>query len=207
MKYIDISMPLSENMATYPGNTPYKQEVLKTLENDDVASSRIILSTHTGTHVDAPRHFVKGGKSIDQVDPALLNGTCKVIDCTYIESLIQEADITDLTIEKGDRILFKTQNSDYILASDFVPAFISLGLSAAQYLANIEVALVGIDYLGIEAKGSPGHPVHKALLKHGIPIVEGLNLHNVEPGEYELLCLPLKITGADGSPCRALLRM
>ncbi len=205
MNYLDVTLPLSEKLVTYPDNEPFKRDILKSLDQNEVEVSKLTIGSHAGTHIDAPRHFIKGGKTVDQIDLTRLIGLCKVIDCTYVEALIREADLIDLDIEKGDRILFKTQNSDYILDADFVPGFISLGLDAAQYLANQAVLLVGIDYLGIEAKGSPGHPVHKALLKHDIPIIEGLNLQAIDPGEYELICLPLKISNGDGSPCRAVL--
>lgn len=206
MKYIDISLPISEELVTYPGNPVFSLERIKEIDRDDAELSKLIIGTHTGTHVDAPRHFIKGGKGVDKIESAVLNGVCRVIDCTYVEYVIKEADIKDLGIQKGERLLFKTKNSDYVTDQDFVPGFVSLGLDAAQYLANREVALIGTDYLSIEAKGSPGHPVHKAILKHGIPIIEGLNLQEIEAGKYELICLPLRLVDADGSPCRAMLK-
>lgn len=205
MEYIDISLPLSEQTVTYPNNVPLRREVLKNLAEHGVELSQLNLSTHSGTHIDAPRHFIKGGKGIDQIDLSQCIGPCKVIDCTYVEEFIREKDFEGTAIEKGDRIIIKTRNSSLIKDTEFTPDFVSVSLEAAQFLANKEVSLVGVDYLSIEAKGSLEHPVHKALLKHEITVVEGLYLEKVEPGEYQLICLPLNIVGSDGSPCRALL--
>lgn len=205
MKYIDISLPLADPMLTYPNNEPFRREVVKQLDADGVELSSLTLGTHTGTHIDAPRHFVKGGKGVDQILLDKLVGPCKVIDCTYVEEFIREKDFEGTQIEKGNRILIKTRNSALLHDAQFRPDFVSVSLEAAQFLANKEVALVGVDYLSIEAKGSLEHPVHKALLKHGIVIIEGLCLGDVEPGEYQLICMPLKIVDADGSPCRAIL--
>lgn len=205
MEYIDITLPLSDELATYPNNEPFRREEVKLLEIDGVVLSRLSLGSHSGTHIDAPSHFVKGGKTVDQIPPEKLIGPCTVIDCTYVEEFIRERDLVDLAIQKEGRILIKTRNSDFVTDSQFMPNFVSVSLEAAQFLANRQVSLVGIDYLSIEAKGSLEHPVHKAFLKHEIVVVEGLTLRNVQPGEYQLICLPLPIVGADGSPCRALL--
>lgn len=205
MTYFDISLPLSEALATYPGNQPFERESLKTIGADEVELSKLTLGTHSGTHIDAPRHFVKGGKGVDQIDLTRLIGSCIVIDCTYVEEFIRTKDFEGVAIEKGSRIIIKTRNSDFVSAPDFTPNYVSLTLEAAQFLANKEIALIGIDYLSIEVKGSFGHPVHKALLKRDIIILEGINLANVEAGIYQLLCLPLLISKADGAPCRALL--
>ncbi len=205
MKYIDITLPLSNGLVTYPGNVVFERQLLKTIDKDDAELSKLVIGTHAGTHVDAPRHFIKGGKGIDQVEVQKLIGPCKVIDCTYVEEFLTARDFEGSNIKKGDRLLIKTRNSDYITDVEFVPNFVSLSLEAAQFLANKEISLVGIDYLSIEAKGSPGHPVHKALLKHEIVVIEGLNLSEVDPGGYQLVCLPLKIQNGDGAPCRVLL--
>lgn len=205
MDYIDISLPLTNQIVTYPSNVPFQREVMKNLAEHGVELSQLTLGTHTGTHIDAPRHFVKGGKGIDQIDLSKCIGPCKVVDCTYVEEFIREKDFEGTTIEKGDRILIKTRNSSLIKDNEFTPNFVSVSLEAAQFLANKEVALVGVDYLSIEAKGSLEHPVHKALLKHEIVVIEGLVLDRVEAREYQLICLPLTIVDSDGSPCRAIL--
>jgi arylformamidase len=202
MEIIDISLPLSEGTITHPKEPPIKFEPQRDLVKDGVASTKITLGTHIGTHIDVPSHFIYEGKTVDKVDLENLLGKCQVLEVTPTDNLIKKADIEDKIVEK--RVLFKTANSG-LLTKEWTREFISLSLEAAHYLIGKGVVLVGIDYTGIEASGSPGHPVHKALLENNVTILEGLNLVEVSPGSYEIIVLPLNLKGLDGAPSRAIL--
>ncbi len=200
MKFYDISVPLSPKTANWPGGVTYKREEIKT----SAIVSTLVIRSHYATHIDAPRHFLFDKKTVDQLSLSAMIGKFKVFDIKS-KSKILVSDISKLKITKGDRVLFKTSNSNIILDSKFNPNFISLSAEAALYLANKKVSLIGIDYFGIEAKGSPGHLVHNTLLKNNIVVVEGLNLKKIKPGLYQGAILPLKIEGGDGAPARAVL--
>ena len=200
MKYYDITIPLSENTANWPGAEKYKRVETKT----SAITSTITLRSHYATHIDAPKHFVFEKSSVDKIKPELLIGKYKVFE-VFSKSIIEIEDIQKFGISAGDRILFKTSNSKINLKPDFTENYVSLGLSVAKYLVQKRILLVGIDYFGIEAKSSPGHPVHKTLLSKNIVIVEGLNLKAVLPGTYQGAILPIKIEGGDGAPARAVL--
>lgn len=215
MKFIDISLPLKEGMVVWPGDEEFEREE----KRGTAITSRLDLSTHTGTHIDAPRHFLFNKPGVDSIVLKKLMGKCKVIEVRFpspgagegsrerskSSQLIRVSDFVKFKIKAGDKILFKTRNSKLLRQKKFTSDYISLSLEAAKYLASQKIDLVGIDYYGIEAKSASGHPVHKALLKAGIVIVEGLDLSKVSPGNYSLAALPLKISGADGSPARAIL--
>jgi len=195
MKIIDISMPLHPAMVVWAGQEKFRREEIK---SGDSVISLLKLSSHTGTHIDAPKHFVRRGKGIDQIALEKFIGPCQVVAIEKIRKV---------KIRKGDRILLKTKNSQRRLLQKkkFVKDYVSLALEDAKYLAKKKVNLLGIDYLGVEAKGNPGHPVHKTLLQAGIVIVEGLDLSKVKPGKYNLVALPLKIRAGDGAPARVVL--
>lgn len=215
MTFIDISLPLQKGMVVWPADRPFK----RTENRGTAITSRLELSTHTGTHIDAPRHFLFNKPGVDSIPPSKLIGKCKVIEILFpspgageglrersrSNQLIQISDLVKFKIKAGDKILFKTRNSRLLKLKKFTSDYVSLSLAAAKYLAAKKIDLVGIDYYGIEAKSAPGHPVHKALLGAGIVNVEGLDLSKVKPGNYNLAVLPLKIIGADGSPARAIL--
>ncbi len=165
--------------------------------------SRFCMGAHTGTHIDAPAHFIKGGKAIDQFDLGIFYGECVVIDLSGVEDAISKEDLEGHEID-GGRVLLKTSNSLLSATGDFYSEFVYLSVEAAVYLADRGVKLVGIDYLSIE-RGQPGHPTHKALLVKDIPIVEGLRLAHVEQGSYTLSCFPLGFVGTEAAPCRAVL--
>ena len=215
MKYFDISLPLKEGMTVWPGDKPFKRTENKTT----AITSRLDLSTHTGTHIDAPRHFLFNKQGVDSIVLNKLIGKCRVIEIKFpspgagegsrersrSNQLIRISDFVKFKIRPHDKILFKTRNSKLLRLKKFTADYVSLSLEAAKYLATKKIDLVGIDYYGIEAKSASGHPVHKTLLKAGIVIVEGLDLSKVKPGNYNLAALPLKIVGADGSPARVIL--
>lgn len=200
MKYYDISLPLHEGMIVWPGDTKFERKESR----GTAITSRLNLSTHTGTHIDAPKHFLFDKSGVDSIALEKFVGKCLVIGIRPA-SLIQISDLKKFQIKKGDRILLKTRNSQLLARKHFTADYVSLSLEAAQYLSRKKISLIGIDYYGIEAKAAPGHPVHKALLAAGIVIVEGLNLSQVKPGKYLLAALPLKIKSGDGSPARAIL--
>lgn len=200
MKYYDITVPLSPHTANWPGGVPYKREEIKT----SAIVSTLTMRSHYATHIDAPRHFLFNKQTVDKIALNTLIGSYKVFSVKS-KIFIEKKDIENFSISAGDRILFKTNNSNVVTGEKFDPEYISLSVPAAQYLAKKKVSLVGIDYFGIEAKGSPGHLVHKTLFKNNIVVVEGLNLQKITPGTYQGAILPLKIEGGDGSPARAVL--
>ena len=202
MKYIDISLPLSNRTITHPKEPKFSVEPQRALEKDGVATSKITTASHFGTHIDAPIHFIKGGDGVDEIDLEKLIGNCQVLEVSPQDKLITRVDIKGKII--SERILVKTSNSR-ILDQPYTKEYISLSQGAAEYLVESGIKLVGTDYIAIEASGSPGHPVHTRLLERKIVIVEGLNLADIEVGNYKLIVLPLKLKGLDGSPARAVL--
>lgn len=206
MKIYDVSVPIKNDMLVWPGDPPVSIEQISSVAKHGVGESMFSFSSHTGTHVDAPNHFVKNGIGVDKIPPKKLFGECEVLDLTKIDHQeILPSDIKNSSVKKGARILFKTGNYRYLRGLEFPDSYVSLSLSAAEYLAKIEVYLVGIDFLGIEKRKNRSHPVHKTLLKNGIVNVEGLDLSNVPAGKYTIICMPLKVVDADGSPSRVFL--
>ncbi len=204
--FFDISLPIHNKMLVWPGDDPVEITTTATVAKDGVGDSHLSLGSHTGTHIDAPKHFVVGGSGIDSIPIEKLVGECEVVDLTNISHKeIMVSDVSHLEISKGSRILFKTGNYKYLAGSIFPNFYVSLSLEAAKYLVEKGVWLLGIDFLGIEKRKSPGHPVHTALLKAGIVNVEGLDLSEVPAGKYDLICLPLKVKDADGAPARVVL--
>lgn len=204
MKIIDISWPLFEGMTEYRDKNTVRLQSERNFEEHDVRLTHIAMSNHTGTHVDAGSHFIKDGKTIDQYDLNQLCGKAKVIDCTQVEKHITADDLKDHEINEGDIILFKTKNSALKNDAPFNHDFIFVETSAAEYLRDKKIKAVGLDYPGFEFN-QDGHPSHHAMLDNDIPIIEGLRLAHVEPGEYFLICLPLAFQGIDGAPARAIL--
>lgn len=206
MKIYDVSLPIKNSMLIWPGDPGVEIKTLATVKKDGIGESRFTLGSHIGTHVDAPSHFLDTNSSVDKISPEKLIGNCRVIDLTRLgrqEILIK--DISKISIKKGDRILFKTGNFSLLFKKTFPKSYVYLSFSVATFLANKKISLVGTDFLGIEKRGNPNHPVHKVLLSQGIVIVEGLDLTDVKEGVYDIICLPLRIAGADGSPARVLL--
>lgn len=206
MKIYDISLPIKTDMLLWPGDPGVVIETTATIAKDGVGESRFSFGGHTGTHIDAPSHFVANGKNIDELDLKKLIGSCMVVDLTQLDHLeIVPEDLSGIAIKKGSRILFKTGNFKYLHGNLFPDTYISLSVEGSQYLIEKGVVLVGTDFLGIEKRKAQGHPVHKTLLQAEIVNVEGLDLANVPAGEYELICLPINVAGADGAPARAVL--
>ncbi len=206
--WIDVSVPLRTGMVHWPDDPPVSIERVLDIERGDVAIvSRLSMSAHTGTHMDAPLHFFLTGRSIDTMPLTATLGRARVIEIRDPESIKPE-DLRPYQIQRSERVLFKTRNSARCWQTDdFVEDFVYISQEAARYLAAQQVQTVGVDYLSVGGFFRDGVETHHALLEAGIWIIEGLNLSSVAPGIYELVCLPLKIEGSDGAPARAILRL
>ena len=204
--WIDITMTLQNGIVNWPGDPAFEIHKISSFENgDDVNISAFSTCSHIGTHVDAPLHYIENGSDVTAIPLDHLLGDAKIIQIiNNIEISLEE--IKTYTINKGDRILFKTKHSniDWSL-KPFNENLIALTTEAASYLKEKEILLVGIDYLSISGMHN-SKSVHQLLLSSGICILEGLNLQTIEPGNFELICLPLKIKGAEGAPARVLVR-
>jgi len=205
--WIDVSVPVHNGMVHWPGDPPYHIERLHDQSNGAVCTvSKIRLGVHTGTHMDAPLHFIHGGATVDQVPLDAVIGPARVIPIQDRRSIRRE-ELEQHEIEARDRVLFKTANSDRLWRkNEFDEDFIFITRDAAEYLAERGVQTVGVDYLSVGGFKEDAVETHIALLDAGIWIIEGLDLSGVEPGLYELICLPLKLMGSEGSPARAVLR-
>jgi len=203
MKLYDITIPIQTGMPVYKNDETRQPKLTfnKKAEIDGVTSSTLELDLHTGTHLDAPLHMLAGGSAIDAVSLTSVMTACRVIPLMTVDDEITPEHLKPFVIKKGEFILMKTKNSFSI---DFDPSFVYLGREAAAYLAEQGVKGIGTDGLGIE-RGQEGHPSHKILFEAGCMVLEGLMLKNIEPGEYKLIALPLKIIGAEASPVRAVL--
>jgi arylformamidase len=205
MTIYDITLPLSAELPTYPGDPVLEIRDSLTLAGGDAANVSLLnFGAHTGTHVDAPAHFIEGAKKVEALALEVLLGEAEVIEVPTDIRVITE----EFVKTRSPRVLFKTRNSEYWRNTDFKTNFTYLDLPAAKRLIENGVKLVGIDYLSIEKFGSEEHEVHRALLSHEVIILEGLNLTDVPAGKYELICLPLRLRSnlGDGAPARAVLR-
>jgi arylformamidase len=207
MKLVDISIPIRDAMTVYRGNPAVRIRPFKRLRKDGVDVSELCLGSHTGTHVDAPSHFIKGAKGIDQVDLARFIGPAWVADLGRVRGGIGAADLGRARIPRGTRrILLRTSNSRlWHPARAFRTDFIYLAAGGADWMVEHGVELVGIDYLSIEGFGVEGAPTHHRLLSAGIPILEGLDLFKVRPGRWQMAALPLRIANGDAGLTRAVL--
>ncbi len=207
MKIYDISVPVSDTLHTYKGDPGVVIERRSDLDKGDpMTISHLNMGAHTGTHMDAPLHFVRGGETIDQLDLNLLIGPAQVVDLSQVAHAITARDLEAAHIPAGtERLLLKTRNDALWEKPGFQEDFVGLDVDAAQWVLDHRIKLIGIDYLSIECFGSSDHPVHHMLLGGRVVIVEGINLHDVQPGSYELICLPVKLANAEGAPARAVL--
>lgn len=205
MRIHDITVPLSAELPVYPGDPPFViTPILSIANGDPVNVSCMTLGTHSGTHLDAPRHFSDGGLTVDEIPLELLIGKALVVEITGVTA-IDRRELERLRIKGVERLLLKTDNSELWQQSGFSHDFVALSVEGARFLLEAGVKLIGIDYLSIESVEGDGE-IHRMLLDGGMVILEGVNLADVAPGEYDLICLPLKIEGGDGAPVRALLR-
>jgi arylformamidase len=202
---IDISIPIHAEMPVYPGDNPLLRRWLRRIRDGErVNLSALTLGSHTGTHVDAPYHFKDDGIRLDQVTLQVLVGAALVVDIADPVSVKASA-LRDLGLTSAERVLFKTRNSQLWSEARFREDFVYIEPDAAEYLVHLGTRLVGIDYLSVDRYGDRSSPAHNALLGNGVVIVEGLDLSAADPGTYTLICLPLKIPGAEGAPARAIL--
>lgn len=207
MSWIDVTVPIREGMVVYEGDPPVCFERATSIAKGDLANvSRLDFGVHTGTHVDAPVHFLEGHAGVEAIPIEALVGPALVVDAGRLRADIGAEDIVALGIPAGtERVLFRTTNSGLWELGRFSNDFIGLKEGAAEALLGLGARLVGIDYLSIAPRHDPA-PTHRALLSAGCVILEGLDLRTVVPGWYELMALPLLIPGSDGGPTRALLR-
>lgn len=207
----DITLPFSERLPVWPGDAPVR--IARTTAF--VTISELSMSSHAGSHLDAPAHFIPQGRTVDQLDLATLIGPAWVCDCTGVSVITAEALDRSRIPEGVQRLLFRTINSERPwLDSDEEPAgggqipfntgFVALDESAARWLLTRDIKLVGVDGPSVDLYESD-FAVHRLLLGHDVIVVENLHLHGVRPGAYRLICLPLPYEGGDGAPVRAVL--
>ncbi len=222
-EWFDITLPLNKEiplppaLSPQPGQPPPPESKIPLAtvyrffdvdKGDKVTMSRIEMSSHDGTHIDSPLHFIPGGTTIDAMPIETTVGPCRVIEIKD-EKSVTVKELEPYKIKAGERILFKTKNSPGVYAvRQYAGKFVTISVEAARYLAEKKIRLVGIDYISV-ASAEPMenvNDVHKAFLSNGIFILEALNLAGVKPGNYELICLPLRIEKGDAGPCRVILR-
>lgn len=201
-KFIDITVPYHEGMAVFPGTDPVVFKKIRTYEEDRKNIWEYTMTTITGTHVEAPIHSVPDGASVDQIDLHKCYGPVEVREVKGKDGIIQFTEVQDI---RSERVIFKTTNSEMIRQDKFFDDYVALSLEAAETLVANGVKLVGLDYYGIERRGSLDHPVHVTLLKAGVVILVGVDLSFVQPGHYTLIAMPQRLKGLDGSPVRAVL--
>jgi arylformamidase len=222
-QYFDLTIPLNTEIPLppaipqKPGDPPPPENKIPLPrvyrffdvdKGDKVTLSKYEMTSHDGTHIDAPRHFIPGGPTIDTMDLNTTIGPCRVIEIKD-EKSVTVAEIEPYKIKAGERILFKTSNSPKVWSKrQWDGPFVTLSLEAAKYLAEKKIRLVGFDYISLASADPPENIgwVHEAFLKAGIFIIEALNLGGVPAGKYELICLPLRVEKGDAGPCRAILR-
>ncbi len=205
-RIIDITVPIFSGMPFYPGDPGAEVVRTQLISEGHVSNlSKLILGSHTGTHVDAPRHFKDGKTGVDRIELDVMVGPARVIDLTETAEVISRKDLEDAGIEGVTRLLMKTSNSRLLSEGSFLEDYVALSEEAAKYLLEAGVRLVGIDYLSIERFRSETFGVHHSLLGAGVVILEGVDLGMVDAGDYELVCLPLKIRDGDGAPARVIL--
>jgi arylformamidase len=195
MRILDVSVPIRPEMITYPGDPAVKLERVSAIADGALANvSRLAFGVHTGTRVDAPVHFLEGAAAVEELPLDALLGRVLVIGAEALTASTLRG------LELPERIVFKTPNSELWARAEFSDDFLALDGAGAQVLVERGVRLVGIDYLSIGDEDA-----HRVLLAAGVVAIEGLDLRGVEPGEYELVCAPLKLVGSDGAPARVFL--
>jgi arylformamidase len=205
--WVDLSVPVRNGMVHWPDDPEYHIDRTRDYaRGDELVLSHISLGVHTGTHMDAPLHFVRGGETIDHIPLDATVGEARVIEIRDPES-VKSGELREAGVKAGERILLKTANSAGRWATDeFQKDFVYIARDGAEYLASVGIRSVGVDYLSVGGFFKDGPETHRALLGAGIWVIEGLNLAPVRSGRYELVCLPLKLVGAEGAPARAIAR-
>lgn len=205
--WIDISLTIETGRIVWPGDPGVEVSKLMQIEKGDICNTSLLTCpVHVGTHVDAPLHFVDGGDGIESLPLYSLAGKAKVFEIIN-KTEIPLGEIENSDINEGDIVLFKTINSTvYLKEKSFNEKYVYLSTEAAEYLVMKKIATVGIDYYSIAGVNNNLIECHQVLLGAKVTIIEGLDLSGISPGEYEFICLPLKIKGSDGSPARAIIR-
>lgn len=205
--WIDVSVTVHQGMAHWPDNPPIVLERVMDLQRGDECNlSRLDIGVHSATHMDAPVHFLDGAAGIDELPFAATIGEARVIEIADPQQVTVE-ELRSHDLHRGERVLFRTSNSTGCWnTGTFVEDFVYISEPAATFLADTGVQTVGVDYLSVGGYHADGPAVHRILLDAGIWIIEGLDLSPVRGGSYELICLPVKLGRADGSPARAILR-
>lgn len=216
-EWIDITLPLGKEIPVLPIDysaddskikIPIVDRIFDVDKGDKVTMSQIAMNSHDGTHIDSPLHFIPGGNTIDTMPIETTVGPARIIGIENDKEVTVE-ELEPYDIIEGERILFKTKNSGRVYAvQQYKGDFVTISPEAARYLAGKKIRLVGMDYLTIAGNDPMENVgiVHEAFLRAGIYIIEGLNLDGVEPGDYELVCLPLRLERGDAGPCRAVIR-
>jgi arylformamidase len=202
----DVTVPITNTMPVWPSDPPVRLTPKSYIASDGttIRLTNVEMGSHTGTHIDAPWHFVPHGRRLNEIPLETLVGTAHVF---YIggTASIRKSDVERLPLDGVERVLFKTDNSGHWQDGTFYRDFVYLEPDAATVLVRRGIKLVGIDYLSIDAFTSETHPTHCILLEQNVIVVEGLDLNAVPSGEYQMAALPLKIHGADGAPTRVIL--
>ncbi len=208
MKIYDISLTVSPSLPVWPGDPPVMLEQIDSMDRGaDCNTSRLTASVHSGTHVDAPHHFLNDGRTVEQLPLDVLTGPCYVMQLPDDVETITANTLDGMALPAGTiRILFGTRNSRYWAHGEttFQENFVAITEDGAHWLVEHGIRLVGVDYLSV-APFADSAPTHKVLLRNGVVILEGLDLSSAPRGFYDLYCLPLKLLDADGSPARAIL--
>ena len=202
----DVTLPLRAGGVVYPGDPAIRIGVHSAIARGDPANvSTLALGSHSGTHVDAPSHFLSGGDTVDRLPLERLVGPAVVLDVSRGAGGIGAEELAEHDLADRRRVLLRTGNADLLRRGEFSPQYRVLTLDGVRYLLDRGVELVGVDTLSVEEFGSADFPVHRLLLGEGVVIVEGLDLSAVPAGRYGLICLPLWLAGLDGAPARAVL--
>lgn len=202
----DISVPVRSGGLIYPGNPAISIEPQQSISQGAGANvSRISFGSHTGTHVDAARHFIDDGRTVDRIPLDRLVGPAILVAVPDDVMVIGMSELEHHDLGGHKRVLIRSRNSGFLLEPGFVADYTYLAPDAAEYLVSLGVELVGVDYMSIEQFHSGHHRTHRTLLERDVVIVEGLDLSVPAPGEYDLVCLPLRLEGLDGAPARAIL--
>ncbi len=205
MSLHDISLKLAGDTVRWVTAPPFELEERRRMSKGDPNNrSALNMSGHSGTHIDAPFHFVAEGLTIDELPLDRFIGAALVFEVDP-EKYITKNHVESIKLDGATRVLFKTRNSELLHQREYEPDFAAFSVEAAQSLVEQGVELVGLDYLSI-AHADEQVPVHRAFLDHGVVLLEGIDLSHVAPGRYELMCLPIPIGDSDGAPCRAVLR-
>ena len=209
MKIYDVTVPISETVPIYEGDPPAAVKTESAMSRGDAANvTSLCFGAHTGTHVDAPNHFIEGTRRVEDLEIEKMIGPCRVVEIAESVMAIETAHLPELDGVK--RMIFKTRNSTFWNTPEdgFRTDFTYITPEAARALAEAGLSLIGIDYLSVEKFGSEDFATHKILLEKEIVLLEGVDLRDVPAGDYELICLPLKYVGStgDGAPARTILR-